>query len=254
MEASHYVQTLRWQSSDRGSSMLAHTFEQPCVCHTFEQPCFLCSQAQSIPSAVSYNHGHVFWGLAAGVGDSQDAKSSACGLCGQRAEPPRRMPSRTPSPVPRQELKEFSIAPGCACNTVSSLPESKQSFRIGGSSMSTPEEGHSTQVEQKMMELSSTRPYSPMMIKNTFLHYGGDDEALEQQARLKRSKSAPGAIDRQAGSKHDSKKCKPCAYFFGKPDGCREGDDCRFCHLCPPGKLKEKKKEKKRRLKTNSRK
>merc|ERR1712224_462067 len=45
-------------------------------------------------------------------------------------------------------------------------------------------------------------------------------------------------------SLHARGECKPCAYFFGKQDGCRWGDDCEFCHLCPPDEIKKRKKDK----------
>lgn len=35
--------------------------------------------------------------------------------------------------------------------------------------------------------------------------------------------------------------CKPCAFFFKTT--CESGYDCRFCHLCPPGVKKLRKKE-----------
>eukprot|EP00930_Biecheleria_cincta_P104500 TRINITY_DN9684_c0_g1_i1.p1 TRINITY_DN9684_c0_g1~~TRINITY_DN9684_c0_g1_i1.p1 ORF type:complete len:181 (-),score=34.08 TRINITY_DN9684_c0_g1_i1:349-891(-) len=43
---------------------------------------------------------------------------------------------------------------------------------------------------------------------------------------------------------HKKGECKPCAYFHKKEDGCRQGDDCPFCHLCPPGEIIVRKKEK----------
>jgi hypothetical protein len=35
--------------------------------------------------------------------------------------------------------------------------------------------------------------------------------------------------------------CKPCAFVF--KEGCNDGLDCRFCHLCEPGERKRRKKE-----------
>jgi len=42
---------------------------------------------------------------------------------------------------------------------------------------------------------------------------------------------------------HASGQCKPCAWLF-KAKGCSLGSKCNFCHLCPNGKIKEKRKEK----------
>mmetsp|Transcript_8233 Transcript_8233/g.14605 ORF Transcript_8233/g.14605 Transcript_8233/m.14605 type:complete len:143 (+) Transcript_8233:38-466(+) len=41
---------------------------------------------------------------------------------------------------------------------------------------------------------------------------------------------------------HAENRCKPCAYFSKKEDGCRRGDDCEFCHLCGKDEAKQRKK------------
>jgi len=43
---------------------------------------------------------------------------------------------------------------------------------------------------------------------------------------------------------HLKGECKPCGFFHTKTDGCRGGDDCSFCHLCPPTEIKTRRKEK----------
>jgi len=56
----------------------------------------------------------------------------------------------------------------------------------------------------------------------------------------------PQAIEGQfsiGSQKHGSGECRPCAWFW-KPQGCRNGANCRHCHLCPVGELKVRKKEK----------
>jgi len=50
-----------------------------------------------------------------------------------------------------------------------------------------------------------------------------------------------------AGSVHHPHDCKPCAWFH-HARGCQRGSDCEFCHLCPPGEIKRRKKEKYRVL------
>jgi hypothetical protein len=41
--------------------------------------------------------------------------------------------------------------------------------------------------------------------------------------------------------------CTPCAWFF-KVSSCENGSNCRYCHLCPKGAVKERKKAKVARL------
>jgi hypothetical protein len=45
----------------------------------------------------------------------------------------------------------------------------------------------------------------------------------------------------QGSSLHKWGACKPCA--FVARDGCQNGKDCPFCHLCEPGEKKRRKKE-----------
>lgn len=41
---------------------------------------------------------------------------------------------------------------------------------------------------------------------------------------------------------HDVGCCKPCAFMW--KNGCKSGADCPFCHLCAPGEIRRRKKEK----------
>merc|ERR1712118_34751 len=46
-----------------------------------------------------------------------------------------------------------------------------------------------------------------------------------------------------AGSeKHNLNQCNPCAWNL-RPPGCVNGTSCLFCHMCPEGALKSKRKE-----------
>jgi hypothetical protein len=48
-----------------------------------------------------------------------------------------------------------------------------------------------------------------------------------------------------AGSaRHEIGRCKPCAFQWKDGKGCENGLDCEFCHLCLPGEIKQRKKEK----------
>eukprot|EP00438_Fugacium_kawagutii_P036825 Skav228625 [mRNA] locus=scaffold2037:459167:464660:+ [translate_table: standard] len=42
---------------------------------------------------------------------------------------------------------------------------------------------------------------------------------------------------------HAAGQCKPCAWFW-KTDGCRNGQSCGHCHLCPAGEAKARKQAK----------
>eukprot|EP00397_Hematodinium_sp_SG-2012_P038723 GEMP01042168.1.p1 GENE.GEMP01042168.1~~GEMP01042168.1.p1 ORF type:complete len:333 (-),score=65.80 GEMP01042168.1:749-1747(-) len=41
---------------------------------------------------------------------------------------------------------------------------------------------------------------------------------------------------------HIAGKCRPCA-FFHRTQGCQNANSCAFCHFCPPGELKRRRKD-----------
>jgi len=48
-----------------------------------------------------------------------------------------------------------------------------------------------------------------------------------------------------AGSaNHHLGTCKPCAFLWKDANGCENGMSCNFCHMCPPGEVKLRKKQK----------
>lgn len=52
---------------------------------------------------------------------------------------------------------------------------------------------------------------------------------------------------------HENKTCRPCAYFYLKDDGCRQGDDCEYCHLCSLEEIRSKKRSVKREARCQKR-
>jgi hypothetical protein len=87
-----------------------------------------------------------------------------------------------------------------------------------------------------------------LCVRNTFIHLQDAEEASEKPEFV----SAPSVMmTKPFSTKYPSMEpahikgdCRPCAYFSHKTDGCRWGENCSFCHLCPPGALKRKKREK----------
>lgn len=91
------------------------------------------------------------------------------------------------------------------------------------------------------------------VVKNTFVHFNNnrfedDEECSVASPKLSRSSSSPGALlavpfkAYTMPELHEMGKCSPCAYLYGKADGCRRGEECKFCHSCPPEELKNRKK------------
>jgi hypothetical protein len=53
----------------------------------------------------------------------------------------------------------------------------------------------------------------------------------------------------RGASDHGSGNCKPCAWYH-HTEGCRHETDCEFCHMCPEGEIKKRKKDKQKMIKT----
>jgi len=51
------------------------------------------------------------------------------------------------------------------------------------------------------------------------------------------------ALPSQGSKLHGSGACRPCAWFY-KPGSCENSADCKYCHICPQGELKTRKKSK----------
>jgi len=45
-------------------------------------------------------------------------------------------------------------------------------------------------------------------------------------------------------AEHSSGMCKPCAFLWKDASGCQNGTNCKFCHMCTPGEVKRRKKQK----------
>mmetsp|Transcript_66067 Transcript_66067/g.127614 ORF Transcript_66067/g.127614 Transcript_66067/m.127614 type:complete len:411 (+) Transcript_66067:57-1289(+) len=67
---------------------------------------------------------------------------------------------------------------------------------------------------------------------------------LKRRKREKSQKLA--AVPGSAG--HEMGQCRPCAWQYKDKGGCKNGNHCNYCHLCPPGELKQRKREKWQKL------
>jgi len=70
------------------------------------------------------------------------------------------------------------------------------------------------------------------------------DHAHAEASQVVARQAEPSA----GSSGHDSGDCKPCAWHW-KPGGCIKGPSCTFCHMCPEGILKARKRLKLKELK-----
>jgi hypothetical protein len=109
-----------------------------------------------------------------------------------------------------------------------------------------------------------------LVVRNTFLEFPLEQPLFLEVRRAKSAPSSPMAsaassappatvlelsnlLQESLGSselptvgsaQHKFGECKPCAFFW-KPEGCGNGVNCPFCHLCGPDEKKRRQKEKK---------
>lgn len=61
--------------------------------------------------------------------------------------------------------------------------------------------------------------------------------------RLPPGLQAPPGTPSHGSSLHRVGNCWPCAHYW-KPSGCPKQQDCAYCHLCPDGEMKTRKRSK----------
>lgn len=61
----------------------------------------------------------------------------------------------------------------------------------------------------------------------------------------------PEPVPSEGSRGHQMGNCRPCAFIW-KDEGCANGTSCPFCHLCPPGERRIRKKERKMLIQVKS--
>jgi len=157
-------------------------------------------------------------------------------------------PSRTPSPV----RFHWASTP---------MPSSNAIMQNHGFSLNVApltNGGQQPQPQQWQEQQQQDQQDRQMPVKRTFIHYedlpkpSTDGMAGTMKSR---SASAPSILVSrwfQLSEKavaHQRGQCRPCAYFFYKEDGCRQAAACKFCHICPHGEIRRRKREKREQRK-----
>lgn len=117
--------------------------------------------------------------------------------------------------------------------------------------------GCSTSLFSDMESLASTSLFSDME-SNGFLprvledlssknELGGDYETKLHGGVETINLSRVLGFASVGSNEHDGGSCKPCGFIW--KGGCKNGEECQFCHLCPPGEMKKRKKDKIQKLK-----
>jgi len=160
-------------------------------------------------------------------------------------------------------LKEESCEEGSSAGTPSTTYCTSQATEVVRQLRSDPGWFSSTDYDEELVEdvfmgkqAASTAQGARMRVKNTFIHIDDDGSRASftcPEPVHTRFASTPAVILNNSfhtkypamEQLHARKECRPCAYHVYKPDGCRRGDACEFCHLCTRGEIKKRKKENK---------
>jgi hypothetical protein len=87
----------------------------------------------------------------------------------------------------------------------------------------------------------------PLPVNPPFTEYYTPEKEELQEVCVVIEKAFHRAATKSEGSEAHPHDCKPCAWYH-HARGCQRGADCEFCHLCPAGEIKRRKKEKYRLL------
>jgi len=109
-----------------------------------------------------------------------------------------------------------------------------------------PEEGEITDDEEDLEDGELRGPGEPRAASKVVAS-AADGPPVQGQ---RQSAAVPPALEAQgpppsAGSEgHGTGTCRPCAWMHKSAEGCRSGERCEYCHLCPAGELKRRKQDK----------
>lgn len=134
----------------------------------------------------------------------------------------------------------------------------KQSERNVHGPTERPEAAEESQM-RSWWEYFSAIPPGEYPVKNGFVHIDGPNSltaSIEKESSPNWASAPDIILNHPFHTRHSAMEdahkrgvCQPCAYFFHKQDGCRQGMNCSFCHLCPRSELRRKKKDKAKALK-----
>jgi len=147
---------------------------------------------------------------------------------GSVSVPPAVQHVTTAAPVPMQVM----AAPMPTTTVVAAhAPVQHMPVATNGSAMA------SVTQESEIVELQEP-PHDVIHLAGRQLFGEALDSAiLDETAPPSQPLPSPGSAP------HGTGRCNPCAWFW-KPKGCQNGGNCAYCHLCPEGELKNRKKAK----------
>lgn len=173
--------------------------------------------------------------------DIQGLSPSALGV--QMQQPNPGIYSRTGSGMPNQQPWITPTSPsGAPSPNLSSLAQIQQPAPMAPGCLGTSPKSYSTHTTPKSVaSLSSPKSFASPSSRQSRKH---KTPAFPSGSRVSAGSNAHGKLNADG-----QPTCQPCAWFY-KESGCLNAASCRYCHMCPQGELKNRKKEKVARLRS----
>jgi len=167
---------------------------------------------------------------------------------------PKAYKSGTPTSAADGADEEYSFSPTMQQSPLSDGEGS--TFALEGQGGRTPggstDEDASTSSGTWSADSSNYRPPTGKLgHKSTFESIDEEEIPADASAEDRAKRVAAQAEASSGSADHGSGNCRPCAWFY-KAQGCANGNDCRHCHLCPEGEIKNRKKVKVTTMRTKS--
>lgn len=192
----------------------------------------------SLPSASEYRFGPGCW-------DWLPVKNTfvhfSLNMEGEQQQRHRGRAHSQPAPLaPSWEAANESVSGGLHLAAVSESPRSPASsvFAQWEADEEVKGSGEDVESEDGTEEHYPNREGVPQTPKG---HYQDIFEVDSTKAPSSGDDAEEGPLPMQ----HVPGRCKPCGYFHFKADGCRWGDECRFCHTCSKEEIRDQKKKRK---------
>lgn len=152
--------------------------------------------------------------------------SMQAGAASARALPPRLLPSPPPEPPCIMLLSEDISQPPSPPTSLPSRP---------------------FEVHENLLVLATVPKASTQLVDVTSSLAGLSCASQRESSPMERAEAAKQLV---GSGKHGSRSCTPCAWFF-KQQGCKNGKECSYCHLCPEGEIRSRRKAKNAALRGN---
>eukprot|EP00441_Pelagodinium_beii_P031716 CAMPEP_0197642986 /NCGR_PEP_ID=MMETSP1338-20131121/16471_1 /TAXON_ID=43686 ORGANISM="Pelagodinium beii, Strain RCC1491" /NCGR_SAMPLE_ID=MMETSP1338 /ASSEMBLY_ACC=CAM_ASM_000754 /LENGTH=216 /DNA_ID=CAMNT_0043216189 /DNA_START=98 /DNA_END=748 /DNA_ORIENTATION=- len=179
---------------------------------------------------------HSMSSYSTSVGDRESEDSCTEDQAREPAATPAMLWPATPSPTGfvMSQADPFSL-----------VPPAQSIYGFNMSMLAPPVVVHS---EARVRLNSFARPFTPAGPE--CIPQASTDTSSEMEVLTSWAQQSPtvageetSVLPSPGSAVHGSGECKPCAWLW-KPRGCANATICDYCHLCPEGELKRRKKAK----------